>query len=350
MIDRLTITLPKELARKVDVHLRPKELCIKDNDYCNHRPIVVAVGKIRNDDGSHALIIEKYNNGTIKICGSLRKFRFGVLSFQDLTLDKFRKVITALAKRLSLSTDDLLKYGRVSRVEIGLSFVTRIDPATIIQRTIKHGRVRHRNDWDNKNETLYCDGSDKKLKIYDKTIELPENIHGIELKNKAVNIVSTLKKHGYSILRIEVEMKKSNSFKKYGIEGVKTLEDLCEVWDKLYVLYATEVEKIRLWHKMDVSEAMTYKEKVIARLVNQYGYKKAVRQYAQRRGRDVGRVGREITDAMIKNPSDDAITNSVLMREVARKLVRISRRKERLDINKLFHRLWKTHKCRMRLI
>lgn len=352
MIDAIKCQITKKDFRSMGGSLencRPiRGRLIKDVP-TNGQPVVVQELYLPNPRGSHSLRVTVDEWGRITICGSLRKWMLGKSSLADLTKEQCHISVSEIAEHLHISTKNFMAICNLTHVELGYNIHVRHNCSEIIKRITKVGKIGGRKDYHAKHQTLYFNGSDVNVKIYDKCLEIPENIRNASLKEAVKEEMDRLANHGYHFIRVEIEMINSGSFKKYGLRGVKSFVDIFENWDRLHFLLVSVIARIKIRCPLIISPSMTPLERKLAMAIKAYGFEKGIRNYADEMcaANNLSRIRRLAYKMLEKYPSPRTFNLRVLRKEVARKLIRIHRYNEEKLLSDLFHVLWNTKHGRM---
>lgn len=304
-----------------------------------------------NPRGTHSLrVTEEERLGTKRLCiyGSVRKWLLGESSIKDIARCELPQFVEELSERLNLPIEIVWHKLKLSDIELGYNFLTKLRWEDFVRHCVRYGRTKERLDYDDKNETLYWNGDDKSLKMYDKSKEIPENIKNKSRKSDAEKKMKKLADRGLSLCRIEVTYADKNSFIKYGQLHITTLHDIYENWNKLHYLLVKEIAKVRIDSKVYLSERMTPRQQAIAMIINKSNnFETAVLQVAKNFYKsDENKAKRKILAVMNDFSSPDQYSIRSFRKAIAKKLIRINRKREELPLSDLFHILWRTTKGR----
>lgn len=322
-----------------------------DNDEDKYKWRAVKEMYLLNPRGTHSLRVTKEERvGAKRLCiyGSVRKWLLGENSIEDITKREFPQFVEELAELLNLPIDIVWHKLKLSQTELGYNFLTKLRWNDFVKHCVQYGRTKDRLDYDDKNETLYWNGDDKILKMYDKGKEIPTNIRNKSRKNKAKKKMKKLADKGLFLCRIEVTYADKNSFKKYGQLEISTLYDLYENWHRLHYLLVREISKIRIDSKVHISEYMTPRQQAIAIIINKSKkFDTAVMHVAECfYNSDENKAKRKILAVMNEFSSPEKYSIRSFRKAIAKKLRRINREREELPLSDLYHILWRTTKGR----
>lgn len=347
MIDAIKIQMTKtdfrNMGGNLDNCLPIKGSLIKDVS-TNGQPSVIRELYLPNPRKAHNLRVSVDEWGRVSIYGSIRKWWFGKSSFADLTLKQCYKAVSEIAELLNISPKIFMAQCALTHIELGYNILMRYESSDIIKRINKIGKIQGRSDYHAKHETLYFNGKDINVKIYDKCLEIPKHIRQTTMKEKVFENINRLEQHGNHILRVEVEMINSCSFKKYGLGTIKSFDDIFENWNRLHLFLVSVIARIKVSCPPKLSNSMTPMEKAIAESIKKYGFEKGVKLYADKvcKSSDIARIKRLAYYILENYPSKKTFNIQELRKAVARKLIRIHRHKEKIPLSNLFHALWNT--------
>lgn len=304
-----------------------------------------------NPRGTHSLrVTEEERIGVKRLCihGSVRKWLLGESSIEDITRCELPKFVAELAERLNLSIDIVWHKLKLSQTELGYNFRTRLRWKDFVKHCVQYGRTKERLDYDGKNETLYWNGDDKILKMYDKSKEIPANVRNKSRKSEVEKNMKEFANKGDTLCRIEITYADKNSFKKYGQLKISTLQDIYDNWDRLHYLLVKEIAKVRIDSTVRISECMTPRQQAIAIIINKSkNFETAVMQVAECFYKsDENKAKRKILAVMNEFSSPDKYSIRSFRKAIAKKLIGIDRKREELPLSDLFHILWRTVKGR----
>ena len=322
-----------------------------NNDEDKYKWHTVKEMYLPNPRGTHSLrVTEEEKVGAKRLCiyGSVRKWLLGESSIEDITRCEFPQFVEELAERLNLPENIVWHKLKLSDTELGYNFSTKLRWNDFVKHCVQYGRTKDRLDYDDKNETLYWNGDDKILKMYDKGKEIPANIINKSRKNKAAKKMKKLADKGLFLCRIEVTYADKNSFKKYGSLEISTLYDLYENWHRLHCLLVKEIAKIRIESKVLISECMTPRQQAIAMIINKSKkFDTAVIQVAEYfYNSDENKAKRKILAVMNEFSSPEKYSIRSFRKAIAKKLIWINQKREKLPLSDLYHILWRTIKGR----
>lgn len=312
----------------------------------NGQPKVIKEMYLPNPRHGHSLIVTIDEYKRIRIKGSLRKWYFGSTSYKDLSKQQYWEAVEELANSLHISVADIMKHGRLTHIELGYTIETETNPASILKRIKKYGRVQTVTDYHNKHETVYAEGTDKRLRVYNKAIEIPAHTNW-KKRGAVLDELDNLYRNGIYLLRVEIEMYYRKSFINYGFREIKTLNDIYENWDNLIALTVREYSKIKLINKLEISQRMTPKELRLAKsIIKHKDFQKGIEEYAVENGRDTKQVKRDGYSLLERHSSRRTYSIRSFRKDIARHLIKIDRNVEKLPLSKLFHLLWRTKQGR----
>ena len=145
-------------------------------------------------------------------------------SLQDLTLSQVIEAYHQIASKLEMTYEDFVSLGKVTNVEIGYNIPINTRCSTIVKNLVKYGKIENRKEV-GEHETVYFLGDDKTIKVYDKCLETAVNSTYIS-KHKKVALIGRLLDNTRNYIRIEVKLKNTKSFRRYGLNGIHTIQDL----------------------------------------------------------------------------------------------------------------------------
>lgn len=304
-----------------------------------------------NPRGTHNLrVAEEERAGAKRLCiyGSVRKWLLGENSIEDITRCELPKFVEELAERLNLPVNIVWHKLKLTDTELGYNFRTKLRWEDFVKHCVQYGRTKERLDYDDKHETLYWNGDDKSLKMYDKSKEIPANTRTKSRKSEAEKNMKEFANKGDTLCRIEITYADKNSFKKYGSLEISTLYDLYENWHRLHYLLVREISKIRIDSKVRISECMTLRQQAIAMIVNKSRkFDTTVMQVAEYfYNFDENKAKRKILAVMNEFSSPEKYSIRSFRKAIAEKLRWINREREELPLSDLYHILWRTTKGR----
>lgn len=310
----------------------------------NGQPTVIRELYLPNPRRTHSLKVTVDEWGRIAIFGSLRKWLFGKSSLADLTQKQCNKAVSEIAEQLHISPSAFMTECKLTHIELGYNIRVRHTSSEIIKRVANVGKIRGRLDYHAKHQTLYFNGADMNIKIYDKCLEIPQNIKQSMRRKKAKEMMDLLDNHGNHFIRIEIEMINSGSFKKYGLGAIKTFDDIFENWDKLHCFWVLVISRIKVRCPLVMSQSMTPKERNLTKAIMDFGFEKGIEKYAKNicSPKSEQQIRRLAYILLEKYPSRRTFNLRMLRIEVARKLIRIHRNNGKLPLSNLFHILWNT--------
>jgi len=355
MIDGVKVLITKRgflsMGGSLDNCFPIKGKLIKDIP-TNGQPTVVRELYLPNPRRNHSLKVTIDEWGRIAILGSLRKWLFGKSSLADLTQKQCHKAVSEIAEQLHISPTDFMTKCRLTHIELGYNIRVQHTSSEIIKRVANIGKISGRLDYHAKHQTLYFNGADMNIKIYDKCLEIPQNIKHPTRSKKAKEMMDLIDNHGNHFIRIEIEMINSGSFKKYGLGAIKTFADILENWDKLHCFWVSVISRIKVRCPLVLSQSMTLRERNLTKAIMDFGFEKGIEMYAQNicsTKRSEQQIRRLAYTLLEKYPSRRTFNLRKLRIEVARKLISIHRHHEELPLSNLFHILWNTkHYRRMK--
>lgn len=220
-------------------------------------------------------------SNTVTIERSVRKWANHRNTLADLTSKSFERTMKKLADKLSISFEELCCAG-FTDCEIGLNIKTAIPGYQITPMAIKYGRLKQRNEVGDKSKTVYFESVNKtkKLKLYDKVVEVADNARG-GAANKAImrRVSEKLTDIGYHQLRIEYTLPNKKAFTQHGLGHIKTIGDLITHYSDLYEFWSRETNEIVLFNNKAASidrEKISSTELRIMDNLKRYGFAKAV--------------------------------------------------------------------------
>ena len=228
-------------------------------------------------DRHYLTINHALKTNTIKIVGSLRKRAYHKASFSDLNKDKFEQTIRELAKTLNITFEEI-KKARFTDCEIGANINIRYPVKEVLHMVVAYSKLK-RNDERIDEGTLYFEGTDKKLKLYAKDIEIAAKSHCTK-QDKRKACYARLRECGNNMLRIEFTLKYQRSFNHHQMGYIKNIGDLIEHYHDLYAFWTREVARLIFFNYLDYSNAqLTEKEKYIINGLEQYGFESFAEEY-----------------------------------------------------------------------
>ena len=305
------------------------------------QPKIIKEMYLPNPRSGHFLRVTIDQYMRIRIKGSLRKWFYGNTSYKDLSKQHYWKAVEELANSLNISVADIMNYGRLTHIELGCTIQTKTNPTSILKRIKKFVRVQTIVDYHNKHETIYGEGTDKRLRVYNKSLEIPANTHW-KKRGKVVEELDSLSRRGVYLLRVEIEMFYKRSFINYGFREINTLNDIYENWENLFALMVREYSKIKLINQPELSNRMTPKELSLAKtIIKLKDFQKGIEEYAIENGQPIKRIERDGYSLLDRYSSGRTYSIRSFRKDIARHLIKIHR-KEKLPLSKLFHLLWRT--------
>lgn len=208
----------------------------------------------------------------VVIVRSIRKWYYNKGTLLDLTSVSFVKAMKLLAEDLSIPMSELCE-GKISQCEIGQNVRMSFPATEILPQIVGYGRLKKFKRI--KDETLYYNGSAKKLIIYDKLAE-------ISAKGKASQkrAMRTLRNTGNYFLRIEFKLYDHESFKQHHMGYINTVGDLITSYRNLYEFWTWQIG--HLVFSMPIKMDMRYmkkKEYLIGLGIKYLGYEQFVNNY-----------------------------------------------------------------------
>jgi hypothetical protein len=261
MIDNIKITL-----RKFKGHFRNCEL--QGKSYNSE------IYRLYNHEGEekeiYLLLKYKAQKQELVIENSIRKWHFGGFSLLDLTEKSANKAFSKISKALGISIDDFRK-ATFTQCEIGLIIRPRIPVEQLVPMIIKYSSFKRYNF---SCETVGFQGEDLGLKMYDKTQELLDKNkkrgkYDQEAKKKAFKALSG---RNYNFFRIEFDMFDKQSFTNKDMAHIRTIGDILDNYLGLYSFWVKEISKVVLLNRLVMSNNMTPKEYMIARVLEIDGF------------------------------------------------------------------------------
>lgn len=338
MIDNIKIYFPKTIFNG------------KDNCWKFERKINKYTNEYRYTkytfSNSHSLVLHfNTNKKHITIMGSLRKWYLGKTSLVDLTSEQFMKVSSLLANSLNMSLDEFNR-GKITQCEIGLNIRTQTPPLEILPKIAAY-KMFYRDDTYESSGTLYfgSDNSNRKITIYDKCKEITDNYRGDRFN--AVNKVHiALAKRNYHFLRLEVKLKNKKSFKDLGC-NIEYFGDILPNWEKLYLLWLTEMGKLIVYHRIIESNDMLLDEYKVACMLNldtYYNVMKKIKLYSRSKTskglKSMVLKERDFVRSVIYKFADKSKYNNVALKNDIEKSLYLILKKESLNLPLLYKTLY----------
>lgn len=360
MTDKATLSIPLNEFKKqggILCNCKPitksliRDIPDADNDDNKYKWRTVKELFLPNPRGSHNFRIaieERLGTKRLRIDGSIRKWLLGKSSIEDITRSMLPQFVEELAERLNLPTEVVWHKLKLSNTELGYNFLIKFRRKDLIKHCVQYGRTKDTDDFQQKHESVYWNGDDKSIKIYDKSKEIPANIRNHSCKSNAEKRIRNLTRKGLTLCRIEVTYDDKNSFKKYGMLEISTLHDLYENWYRLHALLIKEIAKIRIESKIRISERMTPRQQEIAMIINKSkDFEAAVKRVTENFYKsDENKAKRKMFALMNEFPSREQCSIHSFRKAIAKRLIFINRKRERLPLSDLFHILWRTSKGR----
>ncbi|MCH5228039.1 MAG: hypothetical protein J1F16_09550, partial [Muribaculaceae bacterium] len=282
---------------------------------------------LRDLETDHTLKIEIDERQRIHIYGSLRKLLYGEGSIRDLNHQDFLKSVEKLAKAFNLPFLSLLNYKGLTGVEIGYNIITQQSCNLIIPKICKYGKVKHNDNFRDKNETLYKKGSDKNFKIYDKAKELWDTV-GIKIKG--------------NLTRVEVEMKDSDSFKRYRLGKLKSLADISQEWINLQLFFLSEIARLRFINPVNMEKLRSIRQREMGKYLKKFGFIRGRKKFERYFSLKEGSAENYFIGIMAKYPLFGTYCHSSFKRDVAKCFLKINRSDKNIPRNVIAHILWGT--------
>lgn len=332
MIDRVKLTFTyKEFNSLGGNFEKCKKIVNKaliDDSEENGKLKIITEYYLPNQINDHRFKIDIDEWFRIHIYGSLRKWLYGEASLKDLTNKDFLLSVKKLARYLNLPFEDLLKHEGLTGVEIGYNFHSEVSCEYIISHIYRYGRILETKNYDCRNETLYGNGSDKKIKIYNKTKEIWDT-QGIKVENNWI--------------RIEVEMKDSDAFKRYKLGKLKSLAEIDREWTKLQIFFLIEISRMKFITRIITDKLRSPKKKEMGKYLNKYGFLKGMKKYEIKFQLKEGSSERDFLNLMAKFPSYEEYNHSKLKRDFAKRFFLINNMDKHIPLNFIAHLLWGTN-------
>ena len=116
--------------------------------------------------------INKKQKGSIEISNSVRKWYYGKNSMRDFNLSDFLDCLQIIAERLKIDLSSIL-HSEISLIELGanLKFLSKYQ--VILLSIFEHKNLKLRSTLYN-NSTVYFNGVNKTIAVYDKLLERKE--------------------------------------------------------------------------------------------------------------------------------------------------------------------------------
>lgn len=217
------------------------------------------------------------NRVTVK--GSIRKWNSHRDILPDLTAKTFEHAIKKLAKKLNIPFEELC-YAEFTQCEIGLNVRTAIPAYQITPLVVKYGRLKDKRMAGDYTKTTYFEGAAKKLKLYDKLVEVADNAKGSAANKVVVKDISDyLTDKNSHLLRIEYTLLNKKAFTQHKLGHIKTIGDLITHYADLYEFWCRETNKIVLFNDKATTpdrEKLNPKDIRIIDNLEKYGFKYAV--------------------------------------------------------------------------
>lgn len=279
------------------------------------------------------------NTKKVVITRSIRKWYFNKGSLLDLTEQSFTKAIKRLAKDLNIPLSELCK-GKVTQCEIGQNIRVKIAATEIVPKIVDYGHIKRESI---NNETVYFNGTAKKLIIYDKLAEI--GAKGNKSKRGAMQV---LKEKGYHFLRIEFKLFNQKSFNQHEMKHISTVGDLIINFSNLYEFWTYQINRLVIFSTIEMDmQNMSKKEDLIGSGLNDEGFVPFVENYQSlcksktKSGLKVARskAFKEVLSVLKKYGSRKEYGIKSLRVDIAKHLLRKSKQ-ERINLPFLFRNLW----------
>lgn len=296
-------------------------------------------------NGYQMIIIENQKSGNIRIRGSLRKWLFGETTLKDLDSQSFIRSLKKLAKALNISYKELCK-GKISECEIGLNIKTSKPASVVIPQIVAY---RHLKEKRIKDETVYYEGADKKIIVYNKTKEIVDNIGEQKRRIAKQAAFSRLSSKGHHYIRMEVKMKDQKSFSNHKLR-IATLGDLVDSFGSLYEIWTKEMNKVLIFSTPILSDEMDKRDFLIAFNLRKDNFEELVNEYCKISAKNTktdkakysarSTAYKEILSVLTKYGSKNEYNQATFKKDIAKSLVRISKNDDTLRLSHLFSLLW----------
>ena len=332
MIDRIKLTIYKKDFYSLKGNFDNCRLIVKKpyiDEFSDNRKLKIIKEYYLRDleTGGHTLKVQIDERQRIHIYCSLRKWLYGECSIKDLNHQDFLKSVEKLAKAFNLPFLSLLNYEGLTGVEIGYNIITEESCDLIIPKICKYGKIKHSNNFDDKNETLYKNGSDKNFKIYDKAKELWDT-EGIKIKG--------------NLTRVEVEMKDSDSFNRYRLGKLKSLADISQKWVNLQLFFLSEIARLRFINPICIEKLRSARQKVIGKYLVKFGFKRGMKKFERYFSLKEGSAEKFFIGIMAKYPLLGTYCHGSFKRDIAKCFLKINRSDKNIPLNVIAHILWGT--------
>lgn len=295
---------------------------------------------LSNKNKSYKLYVKQNKNtGKVVITRSLRKWFFNKGSLLDLNLSSLKKSMKMIASELNIPLSELCK-GKITQCEIGQNVKVKIPATEIIPRIVDYARFSRKSI---KDETLYFNGTSKKVIIYDKLKEIGDN--GNESKRGAMKL---LRDKGYHFLRIEFKLFNQKSFNQSDMHYISTVGDLIIHYHNLYEFWVSQVNRLVLFSTIEKDiQNMSKNEYLIGVGLNHEGFEKFVKDYQDlcksktKNGLKSARskAYKEVINVLDKYSSNQEYGKKSLKVDITKHLLN-KRKQEELDISLLIKKLW----------
>ena len=183
------------------------------------------------------------------IIGSLRKWYFGQLSFQDFTEITYRKALKLFAHTIGISLEELRSF-TLSSIEIGINCRMDVDINYIKKGIYQFRDKRYQKKYDVTSIKFKSKKGIVTLKIYDKYQEIYDKCINKRIKSYEEEEFIKMHQHENNI-RIELSLRGGQDLINKTLfrlrKGTKiTIGTTIEHFDTLYTFFWTEVQKIKV--------------------------------------------------------------------------------------------------------
>lgn len=309
---------------------------------------------LKNECGDHYMVIRFTKTNRYIISGSLRKWLLGHSAIEDLTEKTFTQALRKLAVALNMPYKDLLK-GKITQCEIGMNILTH-EPIENINRKILDYKGFDRKDYKHKHETVYFNGSDKRITIYDKLREIAAKVKRKDERIKIKKEFIQLFINGFHYLRLELRLFDHRSFVRHDVGYIVTLGDLQTHYHDLYRVWVKEMNNLTIFSSPVITSNIKGKAADIANDLNEIGFIETLEKYYNdianqsksdgAKSFDKSRTLNIIRALVDRYGSKDEYNKAQFRKDIARALVKISRCDAQINLSLLFKLLWERPRLR----
>lgn len=164
------------------------------------------------------------DKSTIKINGSIRKWYFGVNNRKDLNFVEFLDCVKLLSNKIGVRQIDLWNAS-VTKLESGVTLLLKSKFKNVDNCFVRRKAFNKIY----KDNTLYFEGANFKLKFYDKHGEINKNDKNFKNDLKKMNVNKK-----FHFLRFEVVVNKVSGVAFYK-KNARTLDEIRNNWDELII-------------------------------------------------------------------------------------------------------------------